>query len=247
MRKITTEQFIAKAQEVHGNKYDYSKSVYKAAKQKVIITCPAHGDFLQTPDAHLRQAQGCPKCKFSKLSIDRRKSIDAFIQQANAVHNHTYDYSQFEYINEKTKGIIICPKHGSFLQTPDNHLKGRGCPKCQASKGELFVQTYLEQMNIQYIRQYKIQIPEKNGNRKYVYIDFYLPNQNVFIEYNGKQHYMPVKHFGGELKFAQQIERDKYVRDYCNVKGISLIEIDYKQDTFDKVKDILNSFNLLTT
>jgi ssDNA-binding Zn-finger/Zn-ribbon topoisomerase 1 len=57
-------------------------------------------------------------------------SITDFLEQAQRVHGSKYSYDKFEYINSKTKGIIICPDHGPFLQMPNSHLNGRGCPKC---------------------------------------------------------------------------------------------------------------------
>lgn len=126
----TTEEFINKAKEVHNNKYTYNKCNYITAKQKVIITCPIHGDFEQTPDAHIRLKQGCPKCKADKTSKCYRKDIEVFINQASKIHNNKYDYSKFNYVNSSTKGTIICPIHGEFKQTPSNHLSGKGCPEC---------------------------------------------------------------------------------------------------------------------
>jgi hypothetical protein len=121
-----TKEFIHKASEVHGEKYDYSKVEYKNAHQKVIIICKTHGEFLQSPNGHLSNS-GCVKC------IDRtkrRSNIEEFIIKANDVHGDKYDYSKFNYINCKTKGIIICKKHGEFTQHASNHLLGKGCSKC---------------------------------------------------------------------------------------------------------------------
>lgn len=58
------------------------------------------------------------------------KSKEVFINEANLVHNNQYDYSLFDYANSNTKGMIICPEHGKFDQTPSSHLSGSGCQKC---------------------------------------------------------------------------------------------------------------------
>lgn len=113
MRRLTTEEFITKAREVHGDKYDYSKSVYTTKKEKVIITCPIHGDFEQSPDGHLR-GQGCPKCKFEKLANDSRGTTEEFIEKAKQVHGDKYDYSKVNYVNARTKVCIVCSEHGEF-------------------------------------------------------------------------------------------------------------------------------------
>ena len=121
----TTDEFIAKAKKIHGDKYDYSKVEYVNRKTKVCIICPKHGEFWQTPSAHLR-GQGCPKCKSKKQTC----TTDEFIAKAKKIHGDKYDYSKVEYVNRKTKVCIICPKHGEFWQTPNHHLSGCGCPKC---------------------------------------------------------------------------------------------------------------------
>ena len=121
----TTDEFIAKAKKIHGDKYDYSKVNYVNNYTKVCIICHEHGEFWQTPGAHLR-GQGCPKCKSKKQTC----TTDEFIAKAKKIHGDKYDYSKVEYVNRKTKVCIICPKHGEFWQTPSAHLRGQGCPKC---------------------------------------------------------------------------------------------------------------------
>lgn len=120
--------FIDKANEVHGNKYDYSKTVYVKSKEKVCITCSEHGDFWQTPSHHL-SGKGCPLCGGTK-----KRTLQSFIEDARKVHDDKYDYSKTVYINNQTKVTIVCPEHGEFDMTPHNHLKGQGCPKCGNKK-----------------------------------------------------------------------------------------------------------------
>ena len=122
--KMNTVLFIEKAKQVHGNKYDYSKVVYKNTSTKVCIICPEHGEFWQTPNSHLNGA-GCNQCcKNAKVTYDE------FITKAKEVHGDKYDYSKVKYVNVSTKVCIICPEHGEFWQTPSQHLSGRGCQKC---------------------------------------------------------------------------------------------------------------------
>lgn len=124
MRKLTTNKFIEKSLLIHNNKYDYSKVEYKNSHFKVIIICKIHGEFLQKPHTHLN-GQGCNICGGSKPTTQKE-----FIIKANQVHDFKYNYSKFIYINNKTKGIIICPKHGEFLQMAISHLLGSNCIKC---------------------------------------------------------------------------------------------------------------------
>jgi len=96
----------------------------------IIINCPEHGEFLQTPYAHFNLNRKCPKCAVINRSKIRRKSTDDFISEANQIHNKVYDYSLVNYINTNTKVTIICPIHGKFEQQPADHLRGHGCSKC---------------------------------------------------------------------------------------------------------------------
>lgn len=124
MRKtqLTQQDFEKLANEIHNNFYNYSRSIYKERRGKIIITCPLHDDFLQKAEKHLSGGI-CPKC-------DIKNKTNDFIKRANLTHNNLYNYSKSNYVNTITKLIIICPKHGEFLQNPLKHLEGNGCPKC---------------------------------------------------------------------------------------------------------------------
>eukprot|EP01084_Bolivina_argentea_P114354 203603_1 len=127
--KYSQNEFVEKANLVHNNLYDYSKTSYKHSETKITIICPAHGEYEQTPKAHLN-GQGCFECGLHKRGNSRRKSCTEFIQEANKFHNNLYDYSKVKYKNNRTKVIIICPEHSEFEQAPHLHLIGNGCPKC---------------------------------------------------------------------------------------------------------------------
>ncbi|MBO4802427.1 MAG: hypothetical protein J5545_11295 [Bacteroidaceae bacterium] len=129
MAKLTTEEFIKKAREVHGEKYDYSKVEYVDNKTKVCIICKKHGEFSQQASNHLRGI-GCPRCGIEKRRAKRTHSVDEFLKSAKAIHGDKYDYSKVEYVNTKTKVCILCPVHGVFWQSPQKHLSGQGCEKC---------------------------------------------------------------------------------------------------------------------
>ncbi len=123
-KRVTTADFIQRARKVHGNSYDYTKVFYVAAKSKVTIICPEHGEFEQTPANHCT-GHGCHECGGNKpLTLDR------FIERANRIHNGRYDYSRVEFKNVESKVEIICPEHGPFLQRLFSHLKGFGCDRC---------------------------------------------------------------------------------------------------------------------
>lgn len=113
LHRLTTEEFIRKAKLVHGCFYDYSKVVYKSAKDKITIICPIHGEFEQTPSTHLN-GRGCPKCGRIIAINKTTKTLSEFLSQAHEVHGNTYDYSNVEYKNNRTPIKIICKKHGEF-------------------------------------------------------------------------------------------------------------------------------------
>ena len=124
------EEFFSLAPEVHNNKYDYSKVVFETKSTKVSIICPKHGEFKQSPDSHLK-GLGCFKCGREVSGKKQSDTTEDFIKKAITVHGDEYDYSKVDYINQTSKVVIICKKHGEFYQQPNNHLSGKnGCPKC---------------------------------------------------------------------------------------------------------------------
>ena len=112
-KKITTELFIKSAKEVHSDKYIYSKTKYVKSREKVIITCPKHGDFLQTPNSHLN-GTGCPKCKDENIGNRCRLTTEEFISKSKNIHGEVYDYSKVDYRGGHEKVEIVCQVHGSF-------------------------------------------------------------------------------------------------------------------------------------
>ena len=132
--KLTIEEFIEKSRIIHENKYSYDKVDYRDAHTKVIITCPKHGDFEQKPNNHLNK-HGCWRCyQDFRNEIPAAKSIiektSEFVIKAHKVHGNKYDYSKTKFINSNSMIIIICPKHGEFLQKPNIHLEKKGCKLC---------------------------------------------------------------------------------------------------------------------
>lgn len=136
MKKLTTEEFVAKAKTVHGDKYGYDKVDYRCAKAKVVISCKEHGNFKQTPANHL-SGRGCPDCGRKKHDMNVMVTTDEFIARANVIHKNRYGYGNLDYEHSHTKAIITCPVHGDFWQKPNNHLKGHGCPKCRDEKNAI--------------------------------------------------------------------------------------------------------------
>ena len=130
-RKLTADQWIKRAISKHGSLYDYSKIDYVNGRQKVVIVCSKHGDFLQSLESHSR-GSGCPKCGVESSRNKQSLNLDKVIERARRVHGDFYDYSLVKYVNTQTPVTIICPKHGNFEQTIANHTghNKSGCWKC---------------------------------------------------------------------------------------------------------------------
>ena len=307
----TTEDFIKQATELQNGFYGYSKSVYVNDKTPLVITCPIHGDFLQTPNKHLI-GHGCPKCRYEKSSRALRRTLDDVIAKAKAVHGeNTYDYSLIsEYKNSKTNYPIRCKKHGVFMQSMNAHIDwkqgcpicgkeksiearkltneefleraskrhkdisnysfektdvthpndngkicitckkhgdfwmlasnfihGQGCPTCQINRLEGSVRGLLEENRIPYEYQKRFDFLGKQS------LDFYLPNQNLSIECQGKQHFEPIDHYGGLQGYLVQKERDERKLTLCKENGIDILF--YSNIDYDFPYDVIRSLDEL--
>jgi len=218
--RLSTQEFIKKAVKIHENKYDYSKIEYINHRTKITIVCPKHGDFQQTPNSHLK-GRGCPHC--GKLNYVNKNSLTTkqFIQRAVKTHGDKYNYSEVNYKNTTTKITIVCPKHGDFQQTPYNHTKKTGCPICNESKGEGKIAYWLNKNHIKYKREHTF----KNLPR--LRFDFYLPDHNLLIEFDGIQHFKPIDKWGGEKHLIKIKHRDRIKNQFVKENSIKLVRISY--------------------
>lgn len=174
--------FIFKLKKVHGDKYDYSKVKYNSSYEKITIICPKHGEFQQLSANHLR-GDGCKKCSDEVSSKRRTNTTDYFISKAKEIHDDKYDYSKVNYINNRSKVIIICPKHGEFKQVTATHLMGSGCGIC----GNEMSAENIRRGNDEYIKQAK----EKHGDKyNYSKLKEYktIKEFGIIIDENGFEH-----------------------------------------------------------
>jgi very-short-patch-repair endonuclease len=230
--KLGKENFVELSKLIHNNnKFNYSLVDYINNYTKISIVCHLHGEFKQTPKNHLN-GSGCPSCAIKYKSNRLRNSKEIFIEKSKLIHGDTYDYSLVEYINNKTNVIIICEKHGNFEQVPSHHYNGSGCPICKESKGERTIRDFLIHHNIKFIHQYtfidcvdKARLP----------FDFYLPEHNICIEFDGIQHFKAKTLFGGEVGLVDRQKKDKIKTDYCNKNGINLLRIRYNENINKKL------------
>lgn len=213
--------FITVAREIHGNTYNYDKTIYVKALEKVIITCKEHGDFLQTPAAHY-SGSGCPSCgdiqRFTKLT----RTTQDYIKKAIEIHDDLYDYSKTNYINSQTPIIVTCKTHGDFYVKPTQHLIGSKCQVCSGSIAEKLIAKILTEREIEF--HIEKTFPNLRGlSNGMLRFDFYLPAYNTVIEYQGHMHYWSV--FDSDLDKQQY--HDQLKRNYCATNDIILLEIPY--------------------
>ena len=157
--KVTTEMFISRGQQKYGNLFTYEKTQYITWKTKVIITCPIHGDFEITPGNYLTVSNyGCIQCGNAMKSQDKKKTATTFINEATALFKGKYRYDKVIYTGAHDKTIITCPKHGDFVQKPNSHLNGHGCPDCGYENSDIAKRRTIQQPYP--VKLYYIQIPE---------------------------------------------------------------------------------------
>ena len=225
------ESFIRISKQIHGkDTYDYSLLDFKSMNQKIKLICNKCGRIFELKAAHhIRKRNGCPVCNRIAAGEKSRLDPQEFIERCKVIHGDKYDYSETKYVNSKTKIKVRCNAcHEYFYIYPSNHLDGVGHSTCKynpkGSTGERILEETLKENNIKFEKQ-KIFEDCKLGN--YLPFDFYLPDYNICIEYQGRQHYEPVDLWGGEETLKKQQFRDETKRQYCEKKGIELIEIKY--------------------
>lgn len=226
--KTNNEIFISNSKKIHGDKYDYSLVNYKDRYSKIKIIRD-NIIYEQTPDMHLRGL--CPEMK------PENKTTAEFIEQSKSLYGDKYDYSLTNYINKLTK-IKIIYNGIIYEQYPRIHFN---TPPEQygESVGEIKIKKILTDKNINYISQYGFNDCKNKYKLRY---DFYLPKYNILIEYDGIQHFKPIKFFGGEKTFNETIINDNLKNLYAKKKNIPLLRISYKE--LNSITDILNKFFL---
>jgi len=246
-RCLKTEDFIAKATKVHNMKYIYNKTDLNSRDEKgrIIITCPIHGDFWQTPHNHLC-GKGCKECGIKERSNKKKLSQETIISRFIKKYGDKYDYSKVVYKKMHSDVIITCPKHGDFTCTPANHLGSKGCPKCKMSHAECNVEKALIDNNIEY---------RYDARRKTLpwleelTLDFYLPQYKIAIECQGGQHFYSVDYFGGEDKLKYRIGLDEKKRKLCEDNGVKILyyseeKIDFPYENTTNVDELISKIKL---
>ena len=206
-RRLKFDSFVLRANKIHGNKYSYEYNELKSGNRTYInIVCPTHGVFEQVVSSHL-SGYGCPKC-----AGNIQKTTDEFIADSRSTHGEIYDYSESIYSGANKKVKIICPEHGAFEQTPDNHINGKqGCPFCGSSGS----------YNLTYFEKNK---EEKTKNAKLYVVSFTSGNENFIkvgiTKKNTRKRFPKAKRNGYNISTI--IEKETTLYDAWKIEQIIL-------------------------
>jgi hypothetical protein len=128
--KLTTSDVIKRFKSIHGDRYDYSEYDYKGTKlDKSTVICKDHGRF-EINRMHHERGCGCPTCSNVPAGGHKRKTKSEFLNSLDPSILNCYDFSKFDYVNNRTKSTVICSAHGEFLKSPKKLLLKQGCPVC---------------------------------------------------------------------------------------------------------------------
>jgi len=238
-KRLCKNEFLKRCEEKHGNKYDYDLVDYINAKSKIKIFCRECKIFFEQEAKSHMNGSGCKYCAFKNQTMNFEELIDKFKQ----IHGNKFDYSLVEYKNSQIKIKIFCNKCLKvFEQSPNNHMRGNGCPKCNESKGEIRVAEYLSEKNIRFIPQKTFQTLRDIRSLK---CDFYLEDLNLLIEYDGAFHYTAKRGSTTENKqknLEAQQRRDKIKDEWAKANNIPLLRIPYWD--YDRIEELIDAFIL---
>jgi len=197
-------------------------------KTNIALRCKIDGyEWCPTPHNVLR-GQGCPKCA-GRIPM----SHDEYIEAVSHINGDVDVAGTF--INQSEPILHRCKKDGhEWMVRPEHILNGHGCPICKSSIGERLVSNYLKAHNIKYKPQHKF---EQCKNKRKLPFDFYIPDLNVCIEYDGIQHFYPVDQFGGENAFQECQLNDSIKNAFCQTSSIMLLRIRYDQNVIQVLDD----------
>ena len=226
-----TYDFVKNEIEKDGS-YILLSTEYNSCWEKLEIKCLKH-DYIFYKDWHsFQQGKKCPKCGM-KSRIEKQKHDIEYVEEY--ISSNGNELLSTKYINNAEKLKIKCNKGHVFYMAFSTYISGHRCPICNISKGEKRITEILDKYDVEYITQKSFDDCKFKNKLPF---DFYLPSYNILIEYDGKQHYEIVEHFGGLDGFILTKIRDTIKDIYCKDNDIKLIRIPYWD--FDNIENIIN-------
>lgn len=228
--KKSDKWFKQKVMSLVGNEYTFLDA-YVNARTKIRVKHNKCGNIYKVRPNDFFCGKRCPHCFGTP-----KKTNAEFKQQVYDLVGDEYAFLD-DYVDSRTKIRVKHDKCGNIYEvTPNEFLSGRRCPYCSNYKSELIINKILKSLNINY--EYQKTFDDLKDTRSLSY-DFYIPGQNILIEYQGVQHYQPIDYFGGKDKFAIQKKHDRMKVDYAKNNDYNLIAVPYTEDTFIKIKKYL--------
>lgn len=216
-KKMSYEVFLEKAHESHGNEYIYDEETercFNGSHSYIPIICRKHGKFWTQARQHLKYE--CAMCSYEKRGVKSRSNSFEFEEKARKIHGDKYIYTDTYKTAKNDKVCIICPIHGEFWQLPNDHLSGKGCPNCNESHLERQLAAFLDERGIGYERWKHFDWLDRQE------IDFYVPQYNVGVECQGKQH-IGLGGWSNRFDFKREYELDKRKNKLCEENGLQLL------------------------
>lgn len=224
-KTLSQKQILSRFKQIHKEKYLYNKVLFHKMNEKVIVTCPLHGDFLITPSKHCL-GQGCPKCGIIKRSQSQSLTNEEYVSKCNNIHNGKYAYNKTHTNgNLHNKVTITCPTHGDFEQIAQDHLNGHGCPKCAIENRKITTEELINRGNKIHDNKYIYEKTIANGYKNEVIITCPLHGDfKQTIESHLKGSGCPV---------CKQSHLENEVKQFLEQNNISFIQ----QKSFDWLKN----------
>lgn len=225
----TNDKYVSELKQINPN--IEMIDIYNGSNTKIKHHCLVCGHiWFVTPNSILH-GTGCPECGKNK-----KATHEEYIYKVSLVNQDIEVIGQ--YRGSFVPILHKCKLDGfEWMAYPNNILKGQGCPQCSESYGERKIRQFLIGDNVIYVYQ---KIFKDCKDKRALPFDFYLPEYDICIEYQGIQHYKPIEYFGGQKTFENQILRDSIKREYCQKNNIFLCEIPYYSNIDDELIKLYN-------
>ena len=229
---LTNEEYI---QILHKkNPTTIALEEYVNMKTQIWHQCIIHNYKWKVTPGSVLQGCGCPECKKEKISALFLKIHEQYVEELKETNPDIIVLDN--YIDTNTPILHKCLiDNNEWYVSPCNILSGTGCPQCNETKGERLIRRWLKNNCIMYEFQKTF---DNCKDIRLLQFDFYLPEYNLCIEYDGKQHFEPIEHFGGQEYFEYIRKHDQIKNEFCKHNGISLLRIPY----FNNIEEELNNF-----